>query len=73
MFGLVKQDYSLPDEILQGMGITIVELEKINPNKVKLSLSKPNTASLSVTKPDFVDIQILKRGVIAFHTIGYVF
>lgn len=73
LFGLVKQDYSLPDEILQDMGITILELEKNNPNKAKFSFSKPNTVSLSFVKPNYIDIQILKRGIIAFHTVGYVF
>ena len=73
LFGLVRQDYQLPDEILKDMGLNVIELERINPHVSTFSISKPNTVTFSVSKPNYVDIQILKRGIIAFHTVGYVF
>ena len=73
LFGLVRQDYQMPDEILKGMGLNVIELERINPHVSTFSISKPNTVSFSVSKPNYVDIKILKRGIIAFHTVGYVF
>ena len=73
LFGLVKQDYVLPDEYFKEMGLNLVELGRIKPNEANLSIASPHSAILTVAKPSTVNIQILKRGLISFHTVGYVF
>lgn len=73
MFGLVKQDYKLPADVFKGMGLNLSDLNRIKPNVSQLSVVSLNTVRLSSAKLNTVDIQILKRGVIAFHTVGYVF
>lgn len=73
LFGLVKQDYVLPDEYFKGMGLNLAELSRIKPNEANLSITSVHSATLSVAKLSTVDIKILKRGLISFHTVGYVF
>lgn len=73
LFGLVKQDYRLPKDIFKGMGLSLIELNRIKPNETKLSTVSLNKTAFSSSKLNTVDIQILKRGVISFHTIGYAF
>lgn len=73
LFGLVNQDYVLPDEYFKGMGLNLAELGRIEPNVANLSISSPHCATVSVAKLSTVNIKILKRGLISFHTVGYVF
>ena len=73
LFGLVKQDYQLPEDIFKGMGFNLIELNRIKLNETKLSTISLSKPVLSSGKPNTVDIQILKRGLISFHTIGYDF
>lgn len=71
LFGLVKQDYTLSDEIMRGMGISIAELRRISPNTATLKISKINLATPSVANLNCVDVRILRRGIVDFHTIGF--
>lgn len=73
LFGLVKQDYFLPDDVFIGMGLNIRELEKIPIERATLARANPSRAILNKPNLNRVEIQIIKRGLISFHTIGYVF
>lgn len=73
LLGLVEQDYRLPEDVFKGMGLSLADLRRIKPNETKLLTVSLNKTSLSSSKLNTVDIQILKRGLISFHTVGYVF
>ena len=72
LFGLVKQDYKLSDDFFREMGLNLIDLRRIKPNEAKLSFVSLNRDCLSVVKPNTINIQILKRGLISFHTVGYI-
>ncbi len=72
LFGIVKQDYKLPDDIIEEMG-----LEKFEYEKVQLESLEPETFSYESFEPetfeiDNIGITFLKRGVIGVSRIGYV-
>lgn len=73
LFGVVKQDYTLPEEFFKEMGLNLIQLNKIKLNTIKPSTVSLNIATPSYIRPKLVDIQILNRGVISFHTVGYIF
>ena len=69
-FCLVNQDYTLPDEVLKEVGVSLFEYEKDLPNEstfnaYNLKQYVPNTYNASM-------ISILRRGVIGVRQIGYV-
>lgn len=57
MFGLVEQDYTLPKEIIEQMGIETFEYESFQ---------------YDTFEPDTLDITFLRRGVIGILKVGYV-
>ena len=68
MFGLVKQDYTLPEDVLEYIGIDVFQYEKF--------LQKEGFAPLNFNRRKFeadtLEIHILRRGVIGVSEIGYV-
>lgn len=69
-FGLVKQDYKLPDEVVMRLGFKLGELEKGELKKGELKKGSLKKGSLKKGKLETV--YILKRGVIGFHRVGYI-
>lgn len=72
MFGLVKQDYTLPMEVIEQMGIETFDYETF-----EYDTFEPDTFSYDTFEPDSfeldtLDITILRRGVIGVSKIGYV-
>jgi hypothetical protein len=65
-FCLVKQDYSLPKEILEASGFELIDLEEIELEEIDLEEIELETIELET-----IDIKVLKRGLIAVNTIGY--
>lgn len=77
MFGLVKQDYTLPIEVMKQIGLDVFEYEKFEPDIFKPDLFEPDMFVPDTFKPDTfvtedgVDFTYLRRGVIGINTIGY--
>lgn len=72
LFGLVNQDYQLPEDIIIEMGLEKFEfdsfkIETFEPETFKLETFEPNHI-----KPDTLGISMLRRGVIGISKIGYV-
>ena len=72
LFGLVDQDYTLPDDIIAEMGLETFEYEKIElesfePESFSFDTFKPETF-----EPESLGITYLRRGVIGVSKIGYV-
>ena len=71
-FGLVEQDYQLPDEVLNDIGIDTIKVPRteIKRTEVKRSNVVPTIGRVEY---ETVDITMLRRGVIGVNKIGYVF
>lgn len=70
LFGLVKQDYRLPDEIIKQLGFDIYEVDEFDVDEYEIDEFTFDEYELDEYKPDF--IQVLRRGVIRVHQIGYI-
>lgn len=69
-FGLVKQDYTLPDEVLLRLGFDLAELETCELETCELETCELETCELETCELETV--YMLRRGVIGFHRIGYI-
>lgn len=69
-FGLVNQDYILPDELLREVGVSLFEYEKELPHESTFNTYNYN--QYESNKYNASMISILRRGVIGVRNIGYV-
>lgn len=72
MFGLVRQDYALPEDVIREIGISVFEPSRFDqslfePDKFEPSRFEPGRFRKTEIKPFF-----LKRGVIGVREIGYI-
>ena len=72
-FGLVEQDYQLPDDILNDMGLDLAEIDytpidtaEINRNEIS------DSWGIDVAELETVDLKIVRRGVIGVNKVGFV-
>lgn len=72
MFGLVEQDYSLPEDILTSIGLEVFKYEKFSPDTFTKQDFSPNVFSQRVFTPNSLGVVILRRGVIGVSQIGYI-
>ena len=70
-FGLVEQDYTLPDEVLSDMGIEKIRIARTPVKRNAVAKATVSHAG-SRTKYETIDIHMLRRGVIGVNKIGYV-
>lgn len=69
-FGLVDQNYELPEETLSRLGVDYIPIPKTEvstTNINKISTEK----QIEQNQLETIDIQILKRGIIGINKIGY--
>lgn len=71
-FGLVEQDYTLPQEILEEMGIDIIPVSRTNITRSEIQTTTVQT-SVGRTNYETIDIRLVRRGVIGINKIGYVY
>ena len=71
-FGLVEQNYELPDKVLHEMGIETVPIPQIQIEKTDIARIKTSAAEVVKSKYETIGITILRRGVIGVNRIGYV-
>lgn len=72
MFGLVKQDYTLPEEVLRSIGLEVFRPEKIRLKTFQPHTFKPRTFTPQRFEPKTLEIYFLRRGVIGVSEIGYI-
>ena len=72
MFGLVKQDYTLPEDVLEYIGIDVFQYEKFLPKQFQKENFAPLNFNQRKFEADTIGIHILRRGVIGVSEIGYV-
>lgn len=70
-FGLVEQNYELPEEILAEMGVHTIPVPRTEVSRV--DVNRTNTVT-DVNKISYetIDISVLRRGIIGVNRVGYV-
>lgn len=71
-FGLVEQDYVLPDQVLHEMGVDTIPVPRAQVPTVNVERVKIPTADVSTAKYETVNMTVLRRGVIGVNKVGYV-
>ena len=72
LFGLVKQDYELPDDVIQEIGLEHFDYESFNYETFEPESFIADTFELDSFEPQTLGISFLRRGVIGVSKIGYV-
>ena len=72
MFGLVEQDYTLPDDIIEEMGLETFDYETFDFESFEAESFEFETFDVDTFEADSIGIKVLRRGVIEVHKIGYV-
>lgn len=71
-FGLVDQNYELPEEILSRLGVDYIPIPKADI--LTTDINRISTEEqIEYKQFETIDIQILKRGIIGINKIGYTF
>ena len=70
-FGLVEQNYELPDAVLKELGVDIIKLGRTQVNTTQIKRTEPN-ANHHETSYETINMTVLRRGVIGVNKIGYV-
>lgn len=71
-FGLVDQNYEMPRQYLEELGISVVFPDVLEPDECTLDGIEPDYVQLDEEKPDLVQFTLLKRELIAVRRVGYV-
>jgi hypothetical protein len=72
-FGLVEQDYELPEEIINELGIDTIPIPRTQIEQISIPTTQIMTAQIEQTQYETIDITVLRRGVIGVNKIGYTF
>ena len=68
-WGIVKQDYSLPDEVITELGIDWTKVDELYSDEVSVDETAIEAVDLDETELDY--IHMLRRGVYKVHCIGF--
>ena len=71
-FGLVEQDYTLPEEALRDMGVDFTPITRVNVSHTELDRT-PFLNKVNQTPIDTIDIKVLRRGIIGVKKIGFIY
>ena len=71
-FGLVKQDYRLPDEVLKSMGINPIPVRRTELKRTPIARTNVRRTRAAHTKYETVELTILRRGVIGVNKVQYI-
>ena len=71
MFGLVEQDYKLPKNILEEIGVETFDYETFDVDSFEVDTFESETFNPDTFEPDTLDITFLRRGVIGVSKVGY--
>lgn len=71
MFGLVKQDYHLPKDLLEEIGIDVFDYEEFEYDRFEPERFQFEQFVTKRFEPKTIDIVFLRRGVIGVNEIGF--
>lgn len=71
-FGLVEQDYTLPESVLKEIGVEVFEYEKFSYKRFEYKHFQYKRFEYKHFEPKQITFTFLSRGVIGAHVVGYV-
>lgn len=71
-FGIVDQDYQLPQEVLDDLGIDTFDYEEFNFGSFQYDSFKFDSFSPDVFEYEKFGVKIIRRGVIGIGKIGFI-
>lgn len=71
-FGIVEQDYQLPDEVLKELGVEVFEYEHFNYDQPSIDFFEPGRVQFDTIEPLRIEYSFPRRGVIGLGKVGYV-
>lgn len=71
-FGLVEQNYELPEEVLHEMGVETIPVLRTQVERIDVPRTQIMGAGVETSEYETIDITVLRRGVIGVNKIGYV-
>ena len=71
-FGLVDQDYRLPEKALHEMGVETIDIPRTQIETVSIERTQIPTVDIDTAQYETVNLTICKRGIIGANRIGYV-
>ena len=71
-FGLVEQNYELPEDVLKEMGIETIPIQRTQVEMTDVPRTQVMGTDVETSEYETIDITILRRGVIGVNRIGYV-
>lgn len=69
-FGIVEQNYELPDNVLKEIGVDIFEYDEFLPDEYEIDEFSFDEYEIDEYRPNF--ITVIRRGVIGVHRVGYI-
>lgn len=72
VFGIVEQDYTMPEEVREKLGFPVYGYEEYEFKKYDYKTYQPRTYEMKKYDWKQIDCIVLKRGVIGFRKVGYV-
>lgn len=70
-FGLVEQNYELPDEVLHELGVETIPILRTRVERADIPRMQASVSSISKSEYETIDITVLRRGMIGVNKIGY--
>ena len=72
-FGLVEQDYQLPEEVLNDMGLDLAEIDYTPIETAQIERTElPDMSDIDRADLETVDIKMVRRGIIGVNKVGYI-
>lgn len=71
-FGLVEQNYELPEEILCQMGINVIPISKTEVPRTTVRTTTVSTTAVKRTQHETIGFVLVRRGIIGVNKVGYV-
>lgn len=71
-FGLVEQNYELPEDVLKEMGIETIPIQRTQMEMTDVPRTQVMGTDIETSEYETIDITVLRRGVIGVNRIGYV-
>ena len=71
-FGLVEQNYELPEDVLKEMGIETIPIQRTQMEMTDVPRTQVMGTDIETSEYETIDITVLRRGVIGVNKIGYV-
>lgn len=71
-FGLVEQNYELPEDVLYEMGVETIPIPRTQIEMVDVPRTQVTGIGIEKSEYETIDITVLRRGVIGINKVGYV-